>query len=520
MDNVTIAHSYANLGRWPEAIFHAMADSNALLSLCSNPNVNDQVLNQLMNCIDAFVEPTNLINALAENIPMDVSQDSIQRLYQYMVKYHDKSAAYLLVQRLDHTTSKEKTTQDFFHAMESFPDLHCFATIKSYYTGSYEPIKNNVGNFSVPDLMVSSGIEAYAKKAQALILKDSKLNVFSHKDSKYITLYRGFSGQYAESITKFMKDNDQSNPEFQFDIPTLFASNWTVNRETAVAQAKRVIANQVSDSGIIVTLDIDVKSILHSTFHNPLLTSNSLNMSAAPTFIVGHPSGTLCVRSMDVDQADSAGWNSTAMNYIMAKSEDILEKNAFKKILPLATAFALAGSPTNVSNIENHFGSAHRSLITEKEDAPKADINDNMLANIKHVESSNGRNVNHPLVTGGLNAGTKAIGNYAIMPLQIKEIASKDPNLKVHAKVLNQFDHVKDQDKIAQYIQDNKLEDKLASSHLKRIQAKFPNDVNRQVYAWNQGITGALKSSKEKIDNHDYVKKYHKYDAMRSLAGK
>lgn len=436
-----------------------------------------------------------------------------------MVKYHDKSAAYLLVQRLDRTTSKEKTTQDFFHAMESFPNLYCFATIKSYYMGSYEPIKDNVGNYSVPDLMVASGIESYSKKVQHLILKDSKLNVFSHRDSKYITLYRGFSGQYAETITKFMKDNDQSNPEFQFDIPTLFASNWTVNRDAAVAQAKRVIANQVSDSGIVITLDIDVSSILHSTFHNPLLTANSLNMSAAPTFIVGHPSGTLRVRSMDIDKADSAGWNSTAMNYIMSKSEEILEKNAFKKILPLATAFALAGSPTSVSNLQNHFGSMHRDIITETENAPKPTINDNMLANIKHVESSNGKNVNHPLVTGGLNAGTKAIGNYAIMPLQIKEIANKDSNLKVHAKALNQFDHVKDQDKIAQYIQDHKLEDKLASSHLKRIQAKFPNDLNRQVYAWNQGITGAMKASKEKIDGHDYVKKYHKYDAMRSLAG-
>jgi len=52
-----------------------------------------------------------------------------------------------------------------------------------------------------------------------------------------------------------------------------------------------------------------------------------------------------------------------------------------------------------------------------------------MLEAIKSVESSGGKNIDHPVIDTGVNAGSRAVGQYALTPNTIREMLNRYPDL-------------------------------------------------------------------------------------------
>ena len=129
------------------------------------------------------------------------------------------------------------------------------------------------------------------------------------------------------------------------------------------------------------------------------------------------------------------------------------------------------------------------------------------LEKIHELESNSGKNFKHPVVEYGLNRGDRAGGGFGVMPITARETVSKNPSLrKKYGRILSMSN--KD---ITVFLNNNaKASKDIASTHWNRLVKVFPKDRLRRAYAWNCGITCALKASSKEVTNSIYVKKFVK----------
>lgn len=129
-----------------------------------------------------------------------------------------------------------------------------------------------------------------------------------------------------------------------------------------------------------------------------------------------------------------------------------------------------------------------------------------MLRTIASVETNSGENLNHKIINTGLNKGTRAYGRYGITLILIKETAKLDKNIdSLYPELKNLA-----LNKIEAYAKKRpELEERIARSHLLRLQRHFGNDPSKIGYAWLSGISSTYKRIKHKkrFDNHWYVNK-------------
>ncbi len=134
-----------------------------------------------------------------------------------------------------------------------------------------------------------------------------------------------------------------------------------------------------------------------------------------------------------------------------------------------------------------------------------------LLESIAFVESSGGKNLNHPWIQHGPHAGTKAIGKFAFMPMTVKELVGKSNKLKAkHGAVLS----ANTQDDMEAYFKKNpKINEDLANHYIDQIDkyAK-PSDPGEYHTAWQHGI-GGLNKMKESGTNMSSVERYSKGQA-------
>jgi hypothetical protein len=128
------------------------------------------------------------------------------------------------------------------------------------------------------------------------------------------------------------------------------------------------------------------------------------------------------------------------------------------------------------------------------------------LNRIAQIESNGGRNINHKVITSGIQKGDSAIGTYGLMPKTIDEIADRsgDPELK----------KLKDMtaDEKRDYIIKNPLvESQLATTLAKHVLDREKGNEEMASYAWNQGhnLTPEQIAKRDYLSS-DYVQKYDK----------
>lgn len=144
-------------------------------------------------------------------------------------------------------------------------------------------------------------------------------------------------------------------------------------------------------------------------------------------------------------------------------------------------------------------------------------LKDDQMKALAMVESSGGQNLQHALVTKGLNKGHTAGGPWGLMPISAAETLKKNPQLgqkyPEFGKMLQNIDQNKEA--ITQMLNDNpELAYDFSSAKFKRNLKEFP-DLNGAVHAWYHGNAGTkkkmAKEGPESINTADYVQKFKKY---------
>lgn len=202
-----------------------------------------------------------------------------------------------------------------------------------------------------------------------------------------------------------------------------------------------------------------------------------------------------------------------APKFKMAKSEEELEKSAKDLASMIGVSAALAlGSPTMESSASLPPANHIQHVAAKK--AGNGYSTDRMLRTIASVESSDGKNVNHKPVAGGMHHGERAFGKYALMPNTIRE------TIKINSDLKNKYKKALflQGDDMNHFMQDNPgLEDVIAHKHLERLEHHFGQDPDKIGYGWNQGIRGTYKAIKDKknISEHPYTQKIKTYYAHK-----
>jgi 8-oxo-dGTP pyrophosphatase MutT (NUDIX family)/GNAT superfamily N-acetyltransferase len=126
------------------------------------------------------------------------------------------------------------------------------------------------------------------------------------------------------------------------------------------------------------------------------------------------------------------------------------------------------------------------------------------LTLLSQIESSGGRNIHHPLIHHGLNAGTHAAGLTGLTPLTAHEAIVHSPALQKYGHLLK----LKPAEMTEALNKDHAAEAEIANTHWEHLNKVFKNDHARKAYAWYKGINAAAHATHNQIQGEPYVKKF------------
>ncbi len=151
--------------------------------------------------------------------------------------------------------------------------------------------------------------------------------------------------------------------------------------------------------------------------------------------------------------------------------------------------------------------------------APEHDVA-GFLDAIQKIESSGGKNFDHPTMKAGIHAGDTAIGRYGFMPNTVREIGVRAKRAGEMNPDMEAVASMADPSEMKAYLEQNpEIEQMFAEQLAKRLLKKFPNE-EQAAYSWNQGHNLSPESlAKRDYVNHDYVKKFNQLRKLL-VAGK
>lgn len=129
--------------------------------------------------------------------------------------------------------------------------------------------------------------------------------------------------------------------------------------------------------------------------------------------------------------------------------------------------------------------------------------NANNLLALAHVESGNGRNMNHPRVWSGNHAGERAGGRWGILPSTAKFILTLSPRLML------KYGYIKGlaPDQISESLtHDGEMDHAFASTLWGWLRDRFSKE--RAAYSWLHGWGAGAKASGAQVRQSSYVKKF------------
>ncbi len=124
------------------------------------------------------------------------------------------------------------------------------------------------------------------------------------------------------------------------------------------------------------------------------------------------------------------------------------------------------------------------------------------LEAIKQIESSGGKDIDHPVMESGIHSGASAYGQYGLMPNTVREMAKRqglknlvgldDPSLKA---VLSE---------------DPNVEQKIAEALAQRVLNRA-GDEEKAAYMWYMGHNlNPENITPEMLEKHQYIQKFKK----------
>ena len=471
----------------------------------------------------------------ANHIPQDASPEWLNELATTAIK-HGQNDAYITNRITAHPNWKpDENNQslgraaDFWASYESRVKPEHFATIKAMFTGKPETMKDHRGETGSSDkhIGILPDLKNHAKLVQDLIMNDPDVVKRHFQGKPYIKAYRGVNGHYGKLVRNAAEyhpgHNEAKNK--RFILPTAHLSSWTLSAPMAsqFAWHRSEIQDQPKDQGVVFSQWIPVDSVLHSGTHSTTLGQKHIHPSEQE-IVVGHPEGKMRISTSDMQFQSPPKLNDKGFAQNYGDTQYPTLKKA-SKIASAVTALAMLGAPQmgdvdpttihqeNPPAIQQEQNRGVSSIPNEDTD----EVNPGLLP-IKMIESSGGKNIQHPMVNEGPNAGTSAYGQFGLMPMQIIDTVNYDDHLGSRYPELAGMNYKRDQNKIFRTLKKHpELEREIANSHWKRLNDRFGGDIDRMAYAWLHGITGASHATDEQIKKHSYVKKYHKFRQMLQL---
>jgi hypothetical protein len=129
------------------------------------------------------------------------------------------------------------------------------------------------------------------------------------------------------------------------------------------------------------------------------------------------------------------------------------------------------------------------------------------LRKISMIESSGGKDTNHPVMQSGLHQGMSAIGKYGLMPNTIQEVARRNRKHEQLGYLANMTP-----EQIDEEVRKNPILEQLAAEKLaEHVINKQGGDEVKAAYSWNMGHNLSPKKIEQRqyLDN-PYVKKFQK----------
>ena len=136
------------------------------------------------------------------------------------------------------------------------------------------------------------------------------------------------------------------------------------------------------------------------------------------------------------------------------------------------------------------------------------------LNRIAQIESSGGKNFDHPEMESGIHEGHQGIGRYGLMPNTVNETLNR---MRLRGSLTTDLAELRklDADTLKQTLEQNpEIEDRIAGELAKKVLSQHPDD-EMAAYSWNQGHNLKPEDvSARPYKEHDYVKKYNNIKKM------
>jgi hypothetical protein len=526
-------------GDWDSAINTALrlpTNWDALQRLPSSGEMPEYAINMVLNRIERKPDlGTGFLFELASNLPENLSAETLNRLAYASRDSHYEQEKFMGHPNFKYTEQYEplKQAADWWNGYEKAVDPKHFATVKSMLTGAHESIKDHRGNTGESESHILPHLKAYAQEVQRHVMNDDFLKKKNIGGEPHVLVHRGVGGNYAKHIKNALAHDHISNEvdNKHLKIPVAPLSSWTSDWDMANRFAHErgdKIPGQEAGHGIVISRWMPVKDILHSGTHSVVHGQKSAHPEEKE-LVFAHKDPKISVKPQHISFKDPSNMAAPAKpgnirgvsKKLAANEYDIpyeeLQKGAIKKWITAGAVAANLGVPLQSMAPAPTVAINPKDSIKIIKPVEQVSLHPDLYA-IKQIESSGGKKLEHPLVTSGLNRGTKAIGRFGIMPLQALEIINKSPALREKYPEFKNLHHVNDHDKIHKLVLSNpNLERELANTHWNRLERRFDGDKNAMAHAWLNGITGTLGKHPEDIAAHPYVQKFNKYRKMLAL---
>lgn len=522
-----IVHDYISKGDWDRAIEHAKMipdswDVWQQMPSAGEDGMPDSAIHKVLDHLErhGLMNESGFFYEMASNLLGHNQSELLQRMAAIGSDRDDYLSNKSILSHPNYKPTQEHKdltyAHEFWKNYERKVHPSHFAVVKSLYTGKPETVKHRgIEGTSAEDDPAIPHMRDYAKKIQEKVLADPELRFRDYNGEKYVKVFRGIGGHYSKMIRDAAK-YDTNTKEYdakKLVIPVAPFSSWTADVDMAERFAKGRGADlEMHGHGLVLSKWMPVKDILHSGYHRVIPGRDGIHPNEKE-LVFGHPTGKMKISTNELHFEDPLEDDDSQFGKGIKRQKD-LSKSVKHTALALATAASMMGIP---SKLADAIQDQKQHQIADLQEKPKVFPLPG-LKYIEMIESSGGKNLKHPLVNSGLNAGTRAIGKYGIMPLQALETVKKDPVLARKYSDFLQLDHVKDHDKIHHAVLNSPdMETEIANSHWKRLHDRFDGNEAKMAHAWFNGVSGTLQKPQEDIINHDYVKKYKRYKKMMSL---
>jgi len=194
----------------------------------------------------------------------------------------------------------------------------------------------------------------------------------------------------------------------------------------------------------------------------------------------------------------------------------------YQRVQQKIDAKAANRNPSNNLSVEDQVKQARKqgraegqAIIDKNYENSRDQKIDNFLNTISMIESSGGKNTEHKLITSGSQKGTRAFGNYGLMPRTVHDLANRmkrdapDNPYSNYSKMTHQ--------QISQSLKENPDHQHVFGKYMaNHLYDKFNGDENKMAYSWIMGHNidpSDFEQGKRHSNFKDfyYTKRYNKY---------